>query len=67
MERTSQLDNDWKMVGAEGREGAPLLIQSYVGGGFCEVGRDGVPVRGKAGRRIEAGGKEVLVCERFCD
>ena len=34
LERTSQLDNDWNVVRAEGREGAPLRIQGYV-----EVGR----------------------------
>ena len=37
LERASQLDNDWKVVGAEGRTGAPLRIQSYVGGGYCDI------------------------------
>ena len=48
MERVSQIDNDWKMVGAEGRMGAPLLIQGYVGGGYCDVGmRWGTNERGR--------------------
>ena len=42
-ERASLLDNDWKVVGAEGRE----CIQGYVGGGFCDVERGEVPVRRK--------------------
>ena len=67
MERTSQLYNNWKVVGAEGHEGAPISIQSYVEGGYCEVGRGEVPARGDAGRRIEDVEKEVGVCEGFCD
>ena len=38
MERASQLDNDWKVVGTEGHEGSPLRIQGYVGSGYCDVG-----------------------------
>ena len=37
LERASQLDNDWKMVGLEGCKGALLRIQRYVGGGNSDV------------------------------
>ena len=30
LERVSQLDNYWKVVRAESREGAPLRIEGYV-------------------------------------
>ena len=62
MERASQLDDDWKVVGAEGRKGAPLRIQGYVGGGYCDVGFGWVPTRGDAGRRMDV--KENVV--GFC-
>ena len=48
------------MVGVEGREGGPLHIYSYEGGGYCEVRRGEVSTRGEAGRRIE-----VALCEGF--
>ena len=38
LERASQLNNDWKVVGAEGRKGALLRIHGYVGEGYCDVG-----------------------------
>ena len=60
MERASQLDNDWKVVIIEGREGALFRIQGYVGGGYCEVGRGLVPAR-RDSRRIEVEEKEVGV------
>ena len=50
----------------EGCEGTPLGVQGYVGGGYCEVGRDGVLARADAGRRIEVEVKVVEVCEGFC-
>ena len=43
------------MVGVEGRESAPFTIYSYVGFGYCEVGRRWVSVGGKAG-----GEKEII-------
>ena len=43
LERATQLDNDWKVVGAEGRKGASLRIQGYVGGGYCDVEWGGGP------------------------
>ena len=46
---------------------SPLQIQGYLGGGYWEVGRGGVPARGDAGRRIEVEEKEVRVREGFCD
>ena len=46
LERASQLDNDWKVVGAEGRKGEPLRIQGYVGGGYCDVRWGGAPREG---------------------
>ena len=65
LERTSQLDNDWKVVGVEDREGVSLRIQGYVGGSYCEDGRGGVSAIGDACERIEVEEKEV--CEGFCD
>ena len=38
LEKASQLDNDWKVAGAEGRKGTSLRIQAYVGVGYCNVG-----------------------------
>ena len=35
LDLTSQLDIDWKVVGVEGREGAPIRIEGYVRGGYC--------------------------------
>ena len=67
LERASQLDNDWNVVGNEGREGAPLRIHNYVGGCYCEVGRGGVPEKGDAGRRMEVDEKVVGIYEGFCD
>ena len=58
MERATQLDNDWQVIGAEGRKGVPLRIQGYkVGGGTI----------GNAVRKIEVKEKEVRVCEEFCN
>ena len=52
LERANQLVNDWKVVGAGGRQGAPLRIQGYVKGGYYEVGRGGIPAREDVGRRV---------------
>ena len=66
MERASQLDNDWKVVGTEGRKGLPLRIQGYVGSGYYDVGSGGVPTRGDAGKKLHVKENEVGVCEGFC-
>ena len=53
LEIISQLENDWKVFRVNGREGAPLRIEGYVRGGYSEIERGMVSVRGKAKRRIE--------------
>ena len=61
------MDNDWKVVRAEGRKGTPLRFKGYVGGGYCDVGIGRVQMRGDAGRRIDFKENEVGVCEGLCD
>ena len=59
MEKPSQLGNDWKVIGAEGHEGASFQIRGYVGRDYCEVMRGGVSARGG----IEVDEQEVGICD----
>ena len=63
MERASQLDNDWKVVGTDGLKGSPLRIQGYLESGYCDVGRGGVPSRRDTGGRLHVEENEVGVCD----
>ena len=55
------------MVGVQGCEGPPLVVDNNVSGGYCEVGGRRVFVGREAGSRIEVEDCEVGICGGVSD
>ena len=68
MERASQLDNDWKVVRAEGRRVPYSKSKAMWEEAIVMSVEVGFPLEGTPpGRKIEIKEKEVGVSEGFCD